>query len=139
MKHILIVEDDLYVGWLLPRALAEMGYRVSTAGDGVQALEALKDAIPDLILSDMQMPNMDGWTLFQEVRDLYPDIPFVAMSGGLLCPDASSTAFDGYLTKPFRLQDLFDTISTVFQNTSPPETTGKHTRGEASGIALYNN
>jgi len=120
MKHILIVEDDLYVGWLLPRALAEMGYRVSTAEDGIQALEALKGAIPDLILSDMQMPNMDGWTLFQEVRERYPDIPFIAMSGGPICPDASSAAFDGYLYKPFHLQDLFDAVASVFQTTHPP-------------------
>jgi len=116
MKHILVVEDDLYVGWLLPRALAEMGYRVSTAEDGIKALEALKRGIPDLILSDMQMPNMDGWTLFQEVRQRYPGIPFIAMSGCVICPDPSDTAFDGYLHKPFHLQDLFNAIAGVLHN-----------------------
>lgn len=116
MKHILVVEDDLHVGWMLPRALAEQGYRVSFAADGVKALEAIKKGAPDLILSDMQMPNMDGWMLFQEVRTQYLAIPFVAMSGGLTSPDVSATAFDGYLCKPFRLQDLFSTVAGVLRN-----------------------
>jgi CheY-like chemotaxis protein len=79
--RILVVEDDISVRVTISELLTEQGYEVTTAGDGFDALLRLREAVPDLILSDLNMPQMSGFELLSVVRRRFPEILVVASSG----------------------------------------------------------
>jgi len=78
--RILVVDDDLGIRQSLAELLAAEGCTVSTAGDGVEALEMLERQGFDLVLSDVVMPRMDGYELFTTVRRRYPGLPILMMT-----------------------------------------------------------
>jgi CheY-like chemotaxis protein len=79
--RILVVEDDATVRLTISKLLGDEGYDVSTANDGFDALLQLQQKIPDLILSDLNMPQMSGFELLSVVRRRFPEILVVASSG----------------------------------------------------------
>jgi CheY-like chemotaxis protein len=79
--RIVVVEDDVTVRQTISKLLVAEGYNVSTANDGFDALLHLQQAIPDLILSDLNMPQMSGFELLSVVRRRFPEILVVASSG----------------------------------------------------------
>ncbi|MCU1236447.1 MAG: response regulator receiver protein [Candidatus Solibacter sp.] len=104
-ETILIVDDDPICLCLASHALRQAGFTTQTARDGVEALDLLQTLLPDLILSDIQMPNMDGFELARRTRQLprLCDIPLIALSA-LARPDAQQRAYEAgftaYLAKP---------------------------------------
>jgi CheY-like chemotaxis protein len=78
---LLVVDDDLTNRETLSDALAESGYRVRSAEDGFSALVEMRDGIPDIILSDLNMPGMSGFELISLVRSQFPTVYVIAMSG----------------------------------------------------------
>ena len=79
--QVLIVEDDAAVRNTLALLLKASGYEVSTATNGVEALAVLRNGLPAVLLSDLNMPKMSGVELFSEVRQQFPSVSLVAMSG----------------------------------------------------------
>jgi len=79
--RILVVEDDATVRQTISKLLCDEGYDVSTAVDGFDALLQLQQKIPDLILSDLNMPQMSGFELLSVVRRRFPEVLVVASSG----------------------------------------------------------
>lgn len=78
---ILIVDDEPSVRMSMSLVLTEMGYQVRSAEGGSSALSEMRQEIPEILLSDLNMPGMSGWELLIEVRRLFPAIKVVAMSG----------------------------------------------------------
>ncbi|WP_019514962.1 hybrid sensor histidine kinase/response regulator [Sphingomonas sp. Mn802worker] len=106
---ILLVEDEDMVRAIAERALARQGYHVLAAEHGEAALELLESAErPSLIVSDVMMPVMDGPTLARAVRQRYPDIPILFMSGYAEEQLRRSIDLDhvAFLPKPFSVQQL---------------------------------
>ncbi len=95
--RILIVEDDATVRLTISRLLESEGYEVSCATDGFDALLHLQEAIPDLILSDLNMPQMSGFELLSVVRRRFPEVVVVASSGAY----DSSAIPDGVIADAF--------------------------------------
>lgn len=131
MKHILIIEDDPYIGSLLEEALTSEGYAVSRAYSGTEALLALAARKPDLVLLDLMLPGLSG----EEVLPAIRDIPVIVVSAkadvdskvGLLLGGAVD-----YVTKPFELKELLARIQVhLRQNTSAQAETL-----EAAGLRL---
>jgi len=79
--RILVVEDDTTVRLTISKLLGDEGYDVSTANDGFDALLHLQQAIPELIFSDLNMPQMSGFELLSVVRRRFPEVLVVASSG----------------------------------------------------------
>lgn len=94
---LLIVEDDVLIRQSLSFILGESGYKVRSAEDGFSALAKIKNEVPDLILSDLNMPGMSGFELLSVVRRRFPAIRVVAMSGAFsgdaLPPGVAADAF----------------------------------------------
>ncbi len=80
MFHVLIVDDDATIRGMIAEALAQFGWRVETAGDGVEALERLAVGPCDIVLSDINMPRMGGFELFQRMGSGYPKVKRVLMT-----------------------------------------------------------
>ena len=109
--EILLVEDDNFQARLITRTLTKMGYSVTRAGDGEEALAKLETFTPDLVISDIMMPNMDGHTFLKHVRaDLEMSaLPFIFLTAQ--DEDREKVAgldlgADDYLTKPVNADEL---------------------------------
>lgn len=106
---VMIVEDEDMVRAVAERALARQGYTVITAENGEAALELLERCDkPDLLISDVVMPSMDGPTMVRHARDKYPDLPILFMSGYAEEQLRRSIDLDNvaFLPKPFSVQQL---------------------------------
>jgi CheY-like chemotaxis protein len=77
---VLLVDDDGDLRVALAALLAQAGYRVRTAWDGVSAMLEMETGLPDLIVSDLHMPRMSGFELLSMIRLQFPAIPLIAMS-----------------------------------------------------------
>lgn len=107
--RILIVDDEPTIREVGKMVLETQGYEVITAGDGFEALLALKRSLPDIIISDLSMPNMSGFEFLSVVRRRFPNIPVIVISGeftGVSCPESVLT--DAYFAKgQYTLDALF--------------------------------
>jgi len=103
---VLVVDDEQPVRDLLARALTAAGYHVDVAADGPSALEQLGREDYDLLITDLQMPGMDGLSLIREARLGAPDLPVIIITGyssEASAIEAINLGVAGYVTKPFRL------------------------------------
>ena len=113
-KTILVVDDEPVVVEITKRKLEERGYEVMTAGDGIEAFARLKTKIPDLILLDIQMPNMNGYTFVMERAKIpeFASIPVVVLTAyNEMEPLFRRHRIKAYLLKPLKLQDLMDKVA----------------------------
>ncbi|WP_426112880.1 response regulator [Massilia sp. PWRC2] len=120
MAHILVVEDDTQFLQLLVTMLTADGHRVATAADGVLALQQIGKAPPELIITDILMPNMDGVETILALSQQGNAAPIIAMSGGrrsisaeFNLASASLMGVQAVLTKPFTRQALREAVSLV--------------------------
>jgi CheY-like chemotaxis protein len=115
--RILVVEDDRSVLSTIATMLNLKGYEVETASDGFDALMHLKDNIPDLIVSDLNMPQMSGFELLSVVRRRYPQIKVIATSGAYDASDVPSGVIsDGFYPKGrSSAAELLDLIKEVLK------------------------
>lgn len=79
-REILLVEDNADYRRLLARFLADRGYHVTEAGDGQEALEKLDRSTPGLVVTDWEMPRLDGIQLVEELRRRWPNLPILMIS-----------------------------------------------------------
>jgi signal transduction histidine kinase/DNA-binding response OmpR family regulator len=108
---VLVVDDDEMILALVSHGLRAAGYQVTTAESGTQALERLAEAVPDVIVSDVNMPDMDGFSLVRELRqdEALRALPLVFLTSRAEADDVVSglgLGADDYLTKPFSLPVL---------------------------------
>ena len=117
--QILIVDDEPDIRSLVKNVLSP--YDVVEAGDGEEALEMIQEEPPDLMIADIRMPKMDGTTLLTHVRDLYPDLPVLALSGYLKPEEVQDYAFDGFIEKPIQLEAFMELVEkTLVRDPSGP-------------------
>jgi PAS domain S-box-containing protein len=111
--RVLLVDDDPAILDATGQVLREWGYAVDEAGDGESALALARTARPDLMLVDLMMPVMDGWTLIQRLREqqVAPGVPVVVFSADRDARErARNLAAQAALRKPFELQELQDVV-----------------------------
>lgn len=108
MAKIMIVDDDAYIRELLTALLRQEGFDVYEAADGVEALQLLESVNADLIILDIMMPHMDGWTLCQELRAHYdkPLLMLTAKGETAHKVRGFELGTDDYLVKPFEPIEL---------------------------------
>jgi putative two-component system response regulator len=116
-KKILVVDDSVDIRRVLTDLLQSENYAAYTANNGVEALKLIEQTLPDLILSDINMPGMDGIELFKTIRKnpRFRDIPFVFLTSRDSADEVKNGIAMGandYLTKPIDPDDLFRAIDT---------------------------
>ncbi len=83
MSRILIIDDDPSIRSVFKRYLEGHGYEVEVATDGSKGLDIIRSHAPDLVVTDVMMPEKDGLEVVLELRKLDPDLPVIAISGGM--------------------------------------------------------
>jgi DNA-binding response OmpR family regulator len=126
--RLLLVDDEPSIRDLFQTSLSAKGYEVRVAKDGFDALAQMGGALPDLILTDLKMPNMSGFEFLSVVRRRFPQIPTVAISGEFHPPvEPLGVIADSFFVKPFKFEELLAKITELLRD-SPPRAAIKKDR-----------
>ncbi|HEX9123671.1 MAG TPA: response regulator [Actinomycetota bacterium] len=113
---VLVVDDEPQVVWMLQFSLEAEGYRTFSARDGRMALDEVRQHRPKLMLLDIMMPTMDGWSVLEQIRQEFPedDRPrVVVVSARSSLRDrakATELGADAFVPKPFNVDDLLGVL-----------------------------
>ncbi len=114
VSRILIADDETAVRELIAVLLEDEGHTVQTAPDGLAALAMIANDLPDLLITDVMMPRLDGWTVLAFVRNYAPALPVIVMSAvdrrKVPRRDVSSLDHIVFLRKPFDVETLLTTV-----------------------------
>lgn len=122
--RILIAEDDRSVRQSLQRALRYEGYEVGVATDGAEALEAVAEERPDLLILDIMMPHVDGLSVCRRIRAKGDDLPILMLTAKYEVSDrvvGLDAGADDYLVKPFALEELLARLRALLRRTAPED------------------
>ena len=120
MKKILVVDDDLTLRKVLQNSLEQKGYQVVTVGSGKDALAMFDRDVPDIIISDVSMPEMNGFEFCRQLRSQPSGklIPFIFLSAKNELNDrvrGHSIGADSYISKPFEMKELLANIEALIE------------------------
>ena len=121
-RNILVVDDESQITRVLKTTLSSQGYGVRTAADGKQALQEMKNWPPDLVITDLRMPNMDGLELCRAIR-ANSRVPIIVLSvkgEEAIKVEALDAGADDYITKPFNVNELLARVRAALRRTALP-------------------
>ena len=118
-KHILVVDDDESIRSFIKELLVMHNFKVSEADNGKAGLKEFKENTPDIVITDIIMPEMEGISFIRELRAHNKEIPIIAMTGNVhgrmeeFLEISSQLGADEILRKPVRAQEFLDALSKV--------------------------
>jgi two-component system response regulator MprA len=121
MARVLVAEDDRAVRESLVRALRFDGYQVRAVSDGAQALEAVTEQLPDVVVLDVMMPHVDGLTVCRQLRDRHRALPILMLTARHEVRDRVTgleAGADDYLVKPYAIAELAARLRALLRRTS---------------------
>lgn len=137
VHQVWVVDDDRSIRWVLEKALKKAHFQVSTFNDGRLVLQALELQRPDVILSDIRMPGIDGLDLLKRIKLQYPELPVLIMTAHSDLNNAvlafEKGAFE-YLPKPFDLDEVIDQVRRACRSHAPTVAAHQDQVGEQSSI-----
>ena len=117
-NKILFVEDEEDLTLIVSDTLRGQGYDIITATDGIQGLEKFKSEGADIVVADVMMPKMDGFTMAKEIRKLSPTVPLLFLTAKSTIDDVEQgfeIGANDYLKKPFELRELIVRIKALLR------------------------
>ncbi len=121
-RNILVVDDEAQITRVLKTTLSAQGYAIRTASDGEQALQEMKSWPPDLVITDLRMPNKGGLELCRSIR-AESRIPIIVLSvrgEEAIKVEALDAGADDYVTKPFSISELLARVRAALRRASAP-------------------
>ena len=120
-KRILIIDDEPQIVRALELLMEREGFEVRSASDGIEALHAIEDATPDLILLDLMMPRMDGFELCQRIRSnpAWKDMIIIILTAkgrDIEREKGMALGADHYVTKPFSTREVVKLIKSALEH-----------------------
>ena len=115
--RILVVDDDEQIRLISEQVLSQSGYEVRSASDGFEALALMRKALPDLIISDLNMSNMSGFELLSIVRRRFPQLPVIAITGDYSTSETEALLADAIFHKgQYSPNQLFKEIQSLLEH-----------------------
>ncbi|MES9869181.1 MAG: nitrogen regulation protein NR(I) [Sedimenticola sp.] len=118
-NRVWVIDDDRSIRWVLEKALQKAGMEVTCFASADGVLDSLAREQPDVVISDVRMPGMDGLSLLERIQELYPELPVIIMTAHSDL-DSAVAAFHGgafeYLPKPFDLGEAVDQVTRACRN-----------------------
>jgi CheY-like chemotaxis protein len=114
---VLVIDDDHLVRYTLSKILQRAGYHVTTASDGKCAMAAFRDERPDVVITDIIMPEQEGIETILKIRSERPEVKIIAISGGARRHNldylgmAEAFGADGVIAKPFEAEELLSRLA----------------------------
>lgn len=129
MARVLIVDDEPAVRRTVVRFLRRSGFDVDEAEDGAAALKAVANVRPDVVITDVNMPDMDGIELLAALRSGDPELPVIVISGGGVIPkrvllkNANMLGATFTIAKPFTMDEILEVVSEALGGEEEAEAT----------------
>ena len=135
--RLLIIDDSRLIVQIIVDYFEPMGYRIQRAGGAEEALRGLELEVPDVIVSDILMPGIDGWSLFERIRHRpeFSEIPFIFLTTEKELPQklrGFHLGADDYVTKPFEVEELYARVERSLERRRQLE---KARRGDGAVLA----
>jgi len=120
-RHILLVDDEASIRRFVGAGLRAEGFEVTEAVNGEEAIQAVEERSPDMMLLDIRMPKVDGFEVCRRVREWshVPIIMLTAMADPMDKVKCLNLGADDYLVKPFGINELMARIKAVLQRSNP--------------------
>ncbi len=139
MPHVLVADDDAWILRMVATVLEKRGYSVETAVDGEDAFARATARVPDLLITDVMMPKLDGWALVRQLRSqpelaMLPVIFLTALSSEDDRIRGFRLGADDYVTKPFRFEELDLRVAKTLRRTQQTLQETREQLGAASGL-----
>lgn len=118
---ILYVEDELFLGKIVRETLESRGYEVIMESDGAKATDQFKKSKPDICVLDIMLPNKDGFTIADEIRELNEEVPIIFLTAKVQTEDVVkgfSMGGNDYIRKPFSMEELIARIQNLLRSKS---------------------
>lgn len=118
---VLYVEDELFLGKIVKESLESRGFEVIMEGDGGKATDLFKKSNPDICVLDIMLPNKDGFTIADEIRDLNEEVPIIFLTAKTQTEDVVkgfTLGGNDYIRKPFSMEELIVRIQNLLRNKS---------------------
>lgn len=118
---ILYVEDELFLGKIVRETLESRGFEVIMEGDGGKATDLFKKSKPDICVLDVMLPNKDGFTIADEIREIDEDVPIIFLTAKTQTEDVVkgfNMGGNDYIRKPFSMEELIVRIQNLLRNKS---------------------
>jgi DNA-binding response OmpR family regulator len=118
---VFYVEDELFLGKIVKESLESRGFEVIMESDGGKATASFKKSSPDICVLDVMLPNKDGFTIADEIRDLNEDVPIIFLTAKTQTEDVVkgfSLGGNDYIRKPFSMEELIVRIQNALRNKS---------------------
>ncbi len=116
---VLYVEDELFLGKIVKESLESRNYEVVMESDGAKATELFKKSKPDICVLDVMLPNKDGFTIADEIRELNEEVPIIFLTAKVQTEDVVkgfSAGGNDYIRKPFSMEELIVRIQNLLKN-----------------------
>ena len=116
---VLYVEDEIFLAKIVAETLESKGFQVSTVNDGGEALQKFNEVQPDVCVLDIMLPNKDGFTIADEIREKNTDVPIIFLSAKSATQDVVAgfkIGANDYIRKPFSMEELIVRIENVLRN-----------------------
>ena len=110
---VLVVDDQSAIRELFRKGLSDLA--VVEAADGLEAVEQIEDELPDLVITDLRMPNMDGYQLMAYIEEYHPELPVLAISGYVDAEEVKGRGFVGFLKKPISFEDVKKAVQEILR------------------------
>jgi CheY-like chemotaxis protein len=118
-RQVLVVDDSESIQKLLSRALSFMGYAVTLAANGLEAATLFLTGSYDLVMTDFQMPLMNGWELSRIVKEQSPSTPVIVITGSSddkVWEKLNTKSIDSIIPKPFKLKEIEQTVQMLLSS-----------------------
>ncbi len=115
---VLYVEDEVFLGKIVRESLESRGFEVIMETDGANVMKLFKDSAPDICVLDVMLPNKDGFTLADEIRELREDVPIIFLTAKTQTEDVVKGFASGgndYIRKPFSIEELIVRIQNLLR------------------------
>ncbi len=120
---VLYVEDELFLGKIVRESLESRGFEVVMESDGSRVLGLFKTAKPDICVLDIMLPNKDGFTIADEIREIDEEVPIIFLTAKTQTEDVVkgfSLGGNDYIRKPFSMEELIVRIQHLLRNRTEP-------------------
>ena len=135
---VLYVEDELFLGKIVKESLESRGFDVVMESDGAKALDAFKKSNPNICILDIMLPNKDGFTIADEIRQIDEDVPIIFLTAKTQTDDVVkgfSLGGNDYIRKPFSMEELIVRIQNALRLRSDD---GPKMNGDTVSLGKYN-
>jgi len=124
MTKVLYAEDELFLGKIVKESLESRGFTVTMEADGAKVFDHFKKETPDICILDIMLPNKDGFTIADEIRQLNDVVPIIFLTAKTQTEDVVkgfNIGGNDYIRKPFSMEELIIRIQNVLKNKSGPQ------------------